>query len=369
MSSITAVFANAVTPSTPPALLPAMNQGTTAQPSGLAPVEETQAGHQGEQRSEQRPDQLSRRQQHLQQHAFTQRLTVTERSTVETAQRTDTNEKRDQAPTPAEQQRQHAAQAHREQAQQVRSQRQQDAQQAQEQAQKQQDQIQQRQQRDQTQQAAQEQQHIEQLKQRDRSVRQHEQAHQSAVGALASASRYQYQQGPDQVRYAVAGEVSIDVRTEENPQATIDKMEQIRRAALAPAQPSNQDRLVANAAQQRKQAAQQAQQQEHEQPEPAQAAQSTPQQSPSAADTRAQQRDPARLTATESPPSPSQNKTDETDDDTEVAFIDLGLSEEAKARLQELLQKTADTSAQLIKNDLYGKDQRKTLGLIVDVAV
>jgi hypothetical protein len=49
--------------------------------------------------------------------------------------------------------------------------------------------------------------------------------------------------------YAVSGEVSIDVSpVNGNPQATIAKMATVRSAALAPADPSGQDRAVAASA-------------------------------------------------------------------------------------------------------------------------
>lgn len=52
--------------------------------------------------------------------------------------------------------------------------------------------------------------------------------------------------GPDGRQYATGGEVSIDVSpVAGDPQATIDKAEKIRRAALAPAEPSQADRAVA----------------------------------------------------------------------------------------------------------------------------
>jgi len=57
---------------------------------------------------------------------------------------------------------------------------------------------------------------------------------------------FTFRQGPDGKRYAVGGEVSIDVaKVPGNPEATALKAEQIRRAALAPAEPSSQDRQVA----------------------------------------------------------------------------------------------------------------------------
>lgn len=90
-----------------------------------------------------------------------------------------------------------------------------------------------------------EQRQVKELKNRDREVRQHEQAHKAAGGRYAGAISYDYQQGPDGRRYAVGGEVSIDVSPENEPEATIAKMRQVRAAALAPAEPSSQDQSVA----------------------------------------------------------------------------------------------------------------------------
>ncbi len=45
--------------------------------------------------------------------------------------------------------------------------------------------------------------------------------------------------------YAVGGEVKIDTSPERTPEATVSKMQQVRRAALAPADPSGTDRAVA----------------------------------------------------------------------------------------------------------------------------
>ena len=84
------------------------------------------------------------------------------------------------------------------------------------------------------------------LKARDREVRAHEQAHQSVGGQYAGAMSFTYERGPDGAQYAVGGEVSIDVSpVEGDPQATIEKMRVVRAAAMAPAQPSAQDRAVA----------------------------------------------------------------------------------------------------------------------------
>ena len=87
---------------------------------------------------------------------------------------------------------------------------------------------------------------IQQLSARDREVRAHERAHAAVGGQYASAPTYQYERGPDGINYAVAGEVSISTgAVAGNPQATIEKAQVIRRAALAPAEPSPQDRQVA----------------------------------------------------------------------------------------------------------------------------
>ncbi len=89
-------------------------------------------------------------------------------------------------------------------------------------------------------------QEVEQLRKRDTEVRAHEQAHKSAGGDLAGGISFTYKQGPDGQQYAVGGEVPIDVSpVKGNPQATIAKMQRVRRAALAPAHPSSQDRAVA----------------------------------------------------------------------------------------------------------------------------
>ncbi len=84
---------------------------------------------------------------------------------------------------------------------------------------------------------------------RDREVRTHEQQHQAVGGQYAGAASFSYQTGPDGVQYAVGGEVSIDISVIPNdPQATIDKMRTVKNAALAPAEPSAQDRSVASSA-------------------------------------------------------------------------------------------------------------------------
>lgn len=100
-----------------------------------------------------------------------------------------------------------------------------------------------------------EQQVVKDLKERDAEVRAHEQAHAAVGGQYAGSPQYDYQTGPDGRRYAVGGQVSIDISAESDPQATIQKMQIVRRAAMAPAEPSAQDYKVAAAATQKEQQA------------------------------------------------------------------------------------------------------------------
>lgn len=89
---------------------------------------------------------------------------------------------------------------------------------------------------------------VAELTRTDREVRAHEQAHLAAAGGLARGVSFSYATGPDGKQYAVGGEVSIDTSPGSTPEETIQKAQQIRAAANAPANPSGQDRQVASAA-------------------------------------------------------------------------------------------------------------------------
>ena len=97
---------------------------------------------------------------------------------------------------------------------------------------------------------------VAELKARDREVRAHEQAHMAAGGPYAGAASYETVRGPDGRQYAVGGEVQIDASPAGDPRQTIAKMDVIIRAAMAPADPSPQDRQVAQAAYRARQQAQ-----------------------------------------------------------------------------------------------------------------
>ena len=67
----------------------------------------------------------------------------------------------------------------------------------------------------------------------------------AAGGGLTSPASYTYERGPDNKMYAVAGEVGISTSEGNTPQESLNKAQTIRRAALAPADPSPQDLKVA----------------------------------------------------------------------------------------------------------------------------
>jgi hypothetical protein len=90
---------------------------------------------------------------------------------------------------------------------------------------------------------------IRSLESRDKEVRNHERAHASVGGAYTGAPTYAYETGPNGKKYAVEGEVSVDLTPiAGDPKETIAKMNKVQAAALAPANPSSQDVRVAASA-------------------------------------------------------------------------------------------------------------------------
>jgi len=91
---------------------------------------------------------------------------------------------------------------------------------------------------------------IQKLRNTDREVRSHEQAHLAAAGGISKGgASFEFILGPDGQRYAVSGEVQIDTSSVAgDSEATLQKAQQIQQAALAPSEPSAQDRSVAMAA-------------------------------------------------------------------------------------------------------------------------
>jgi hypothetical protein len=92
-----------------------------------------------------------------------------------------------------------------------------------------------------------EQREVSELKKRDTEVKAHEAAHVAAGGQyVRGGASFEYQTGPDGQKYAVGGEVPIDTSpVRGDPKATIQKMQIVRAAALAPAQPSGADQAIA----------------------------------------------------------------------------------------------------------------------------
>lgn len=78
-----------------------------------------------------------------------------------------------------------------------------------------------------------------------REVIAHEAAHQAAAGELGGGVSYSYTEGPDGQSYITGGEVPIKLKEGRTPEETLRNMQQVQRAANAPADPSGQDRQVA----------------------------------------------------------------------------------------------------------------------------
>jgi len=89
------------------------------------------------------------------------------------------------------------------------------------------------------------QQEIARLQATEAKVKAHEAAHKAAGGTMTGPVSYTYTRGPDGKNYVTGGEVPISVSSGKTPQETVNRMQQVIQAALAPADPSPQDRAVA----------------------------------------------------------------------------------------------------------------------------
>lgn len=95
----------------------------------------------------------------------------------------------------------------------------------------------------------QEKQELAKLKNTDAEVKRHENAHKAAAGGLRTSSpNYEYETGPDGKKYAVAGDVNISYQKSSDPEVNLKNAQKLKAAALAPAEPSAQDRSVARKA-------------------------------------------------------------------------------------------------------------------------
>ncbi len=84
-----------------------------------------------------------------------------------------------------------------------------------------------------------------QLRTIEQKVKAHELAHKIAGGELAGPVRYKYTKGPDGKLYITGGEVLLRLKEGRTPEETIEIAQKVKRAALAPMNPSPQDRAVA----------------------------------------------------------------------------------------------------------------------------
>lgn len=83
------------------------------------------------------------------------------------------------------------------------------------------------------------------LKSTEDKVKAHEAAHKAAGGTMTGPISYSYTRGPDGKNYVTGGEVPIKISSGKTPEETIARMQQVVQAALAPSDPSPQDRAVA----------------------------------------------------------------------------------------------------------------------------
>ncbi len=86
---------------------------------------------------------------------------------------------------------------------------------------------------------------VKELEKIQREVISHEAAHKAAAGDLGGGVSYSYTEGPDGKSYITGGEVPIKFKQGSTPEETLRNMQQIQRAATAPADPSGQDVQVA----------------------------------------------------------------------------------------------------------------------------
>ncbi|HCY38192.1 MAG: hypothetical protein DKM50_00380 [Candidatus Margulisiibacteriota bacterium] len=85
---------------------------------------------------------------------------------------------------------------------------------------------------------------IQKLKAAEAQLEAHEMAHKMVGGMYAGFVTYTMAVGPDGKNYKVQGEVNLDSSAAASPEETVRKMERVISAAMAPLNPSPQDRSV-----------------------------------------------------------------------------------------------------------------------------
>lgn len=88
---------------------------------------------------------------------------------------------------------------------------------------------------------------LEKFKSKDQEIRSHEQIH-ATIGHTTTPISYNYQEGPDGKIYAVGGSVRLDTSIPQDPKAASYKLDQIKKAAAGPSDPSGADTMIVSAA-------------------------------------------------------------------------------------------------------------------------
>lgn len=89
---------------------------------------------------------------------------------------------------------------------------------------------------------------IKELELTEKEIIAHEQAHKAVGGSVTGPITYTHTEGPDGKSYINGGEVSINTKEGSAPEETLEILEKVKAAALAPAEPSPQDLRVAASA-------------------------------------------------------------------------------------------------------------------------
>ena len=83
---------------------------------------------------------------------------------------------------------------------------------------------------------------IDELKRRDKEVRVHEAAHGSDPRLVKiGAAQFDYTIGPDGKAYATGGKVTLSTGSARTPEEALSKAEALKKAAMAPGEPSSKD--------------------------------------------------------------------------------------------------------------------------------
>lgn len=90
---------------------------------------------------------------------------------------------------------------------------------------------------------------IDELKSRDKEVRTHEAAHTTNPELIKIGSaQFDYTIGPDGKAYATGGKVTLSTGNSKTPEEALSKAEALKKASMAPGEPSPQDSQALNSA-------------------------------------------------------------------------------------------------------------------------